>query len=108
MTSGCELLSSESGVAIAGELDAGNLPALSVEVHALEVAGDSFELDLSELDLLDGTAILGMVDIVRFLGERTIMLTIHGAPQLLAHTLYRADRLDNVHLSAPREEEPYG
>lgn len=67
-------------------------------------------LELDTLDIEDGLGVVYAVDAIRDWLERGASLDIHGAPQLLAHTLYRCGLLQSgsITLHEPREEEPYG
>jgi len=64
-------------------------------------------LDFDELDLQDGTAVAETVNAIRELLEIMSSLTITHAPQMLAHTLYKAGILndDRITLLNPVEEE---
>lgn len=67
-------------------------------------------MDLSELDVDDGPALATLVTELRALAREHDGLELHGCPQLLAHTLYKAGELRRGHirLASVREEEPYG
>lgn len=67
-------------------------------------------LDLTELDIEDGVAATSAVNAVRVLCSRIALLRIVGAPQALAHTLYRTGMLEQgrIELKGMREDEAYG
>lgn len=67
-------------------------------------------LDLTEFDIEDGVAATHMVNAVRLLGSRIPLLQIVGAPQVLAHNLYRTGMFTqgDIELIAMREDEAYG
>ncbi|MFQ5914514.1 MAG: hypothetical protein ACE5JS_15170 [Nitrospinota bacterium] len=63
-------------------------------------------LELNDLDLLDGPAVAETVNAIRqILGSRR-RVQIHHAPQMLAHTLYKAGMLEDgrIALGNPIEE----
>lgn len=65
-------------------------------------------LDLLELDLDDGVAVVEAVNAVRTLLGHHTALTLHHAPQMLAHTLYKIGLLEDgrLLLISPRVETP--
>jgi hypothetical protein len=67
-------------------------------------------LDLGELDVDDGPELARLVTRLRSLLEVHEALALHGCPQLLAHTLYKAGMLRSgrIRLISVRDEEPYG
>ncbi len=68
-------------------------------------------LELDELDIEDGVAATHALNIVRLLSSRVPLLHIVGAPQVLAHNLYRTGGLlakRGIELKAMREDEAYG
>jgi hypothetical protein len=67
-------------------------------------------LELDEFDIADGIAATEAINAVRRLLARQPHLLIHGAPQLLAHNLYRSGLLEGgrITLEAMREDEAYG
>ena len=76
---------------------------------ALTRAGrQSTELDLLDLDLDDGIAVVEAVNAVRELLAHHGVLTLHHAPQMLAHTLYKIGLLESgqLRLISPRVESP--
>lgn len=101
----------EDMLSFCGELDAAGLETLGHELmQMIPSAGGRLQLDLLQLDLLDTGSVLGMHKLLRSLANRFRPLIILHAPQILAHTLYRAGDLQRPGLSLvePRQEEPYG
>jgi len=72
--------------------------------------GSVTQLWLDELDIDDGIAATEAVNAIRSLLAKQPLLSIHGAPQVLAHNLYRTGLLSEgrIHLEAMREDEAYG
>ncbi|MCB9758909.1 MAG: hypothetical protein H6739_03645 [Alphaproteobacteria bacterium] len=64
-------------------------------------------LDMAELELEDGVSVARMITALRALAARHGPLQLRAAPQMLAHTLYKAGILNTgaVALEAPRQEE---
>jgi anti-anti-sigma regulatory factor len=92
---------------VAGDLHRGNVAEFGTELLAsARAARPPLVIDLFELELDDGAAVLAAVDALRALGS----VTVRQAPHWLAHSLYRINALgdDAIVLEAPREEEPYG
>lgn len=81
--------------------------AASWRVDVLSQAPESVDtLDLGELDLDDGEAVVEAVNLVTALRDRHGSLLIREAPQMLAHTLYKVGALNKgVSLEAPRSDE---
>lgn len=90
-----------------------------VEDGVLVVEGDSdgtdldvlatapAHLDLTDLDLDLGVAVARWVTALRLLRDRHGSVVITGAPQMLAHTLYKVGDLDRGFvLIRPRVDEP--
>ncbi|AOV18257.1 hypothetical protein BJI67_15365 [Acidihalobacter aeolianus] len=95
-----------------GELVARDLPGF-LECLAAELQADvmgNITLDLAELDLLDATAVIGLLERLRGLADSGRTVVVRHAPQNLAHSLYRVGALSHpgLQLVEPREEEPYG
>ena len=68
-------------------------------------------IELYEFDILDGVAATAAVNAVRVLLERCGKVTLIGAPQILAHNLYRVGMLADdgpIRLLDMREDEAYG
>ena len=76
---------------------------------ALTRAGQQHHrLDLLDLDLEDGVAVVETVNAVRALLAAHGQLILHHAPQMLAHTLYKVGMLEDgrLVLVEPRVEHP--
>lgn len=105
-----ELGKSASGACftLSGDLDAEDA-ARVLEAMEGEVSGaDLTSLDLEELELLDGTAVARMVNLVRLLLSASKRVEVLKSPQSLAHTLYRVGMLEGdsrLELVDPRQEE---
>ena len=72
------------------------------------LGADLTSLDLEELELIDGSAVARMIDLVRFLLSGSKRVKVLKSPQSLAHTLYRVGMLEGdarLELIEPREEE---
>lgn len=99
------------GEALAEELLAlpGALRALPGALRALPGVGELI-LDLEDLDLEDGVAVAHLVTGLRALRARCDRLVLVGAPQMLAHTLYKVGALSDPGLSLvdPRQDEGMG
>ena len=94
-----------------GELWADDARKLEQWFHLLELFETPQRLELAELDLADGVAATHMLNIVRLILNRCGQATLSGAPQSLAHNLYRAGLLFEgcaITLIGMREDEPYG
>jgi len=68
------------------------------------------DLDLSEDDVDDGVTLARWVTELRAQAATGSRLRLHGCPQLLAHTLYKAGilLLGEIVIVSTRDEEPYG
>lgn len=100
----------DDSIHLCGELDASGVRTLDGELKTLfGGAKQDCVLDLEALELLDVQAVIGMVELVRWLELNTNQLTLMHAPQTLAHTLYRLGALERngLRLIEPRQEEPY-
>lgn len=98
-------------IRLAGELTAEEGATLAQWFNTLPPQDASPKLELFDLEIVDGVAATHAVNIVRSLLHRYAEVTLEGAPQLLAHNLYRVGLLYDgapLHLIATREEEPYG
>jgi hypothetical protein len=99
----------DTALSISGDLDASGITRFEAEIAALPLLPDPLRLDLSGFDISDGLAAVAAVDAMRGLarGRRLVLL---GAPQLLAHNLYRVGDLEggSLVLEATRQDEPYG
>jgi len=94
-------------VGLHGELTRDNASAL---LAWLEGLGDISVLLLEDFDIADGVAATQAVNAVRRLLGAQGRLCIRGAPQVLAHNLYRTGLLldGRIELQAMREDEAYG
>lgn len=74
---------------------------------AWAACGHAAALDLTDLDLEDGVANALLVDLVRALRDAGGRLRLEGAPQMLAHVLYKVGDLEDgrIVLLHPRVEE---
>lgn len=102
----------EAGVLVlSGELCGNDAEKLEQWYHLLEVHETPQQLELSELDIVDGVAATHMLNIVRLTLNRCGTATLIGSPQSLAHNLYSAGLLFPgcaINLIGMREDEPYG
>lgn len=100
----------DSDIRVRGSIDASIAgafaEALARDVRTLSGGGDTIHLDFEELELDDGVSIAQMVNALRELG-RDAHVVVRHAPQMLAHTLYKAGLLRAAWLSLedPRQEE---
>ena len=72
------------------------------------LGADLTSLDLEELELIDGSAVARMVDLIRLLLSGSKRVEVLKSPQSLAHTFYRVGMLQGdarLELIEPREEE---
>ena len=90
-----------------GDLDAAAAVAFRTELETvLRAQPPPRRLDLRDLELLDGVAVAEVVNAIRaVVGEDG--LEIEGAPQMLAHTLYKVGDLRDgrLQLRNPRQDE---
>ena len=93
----------EGHLRLAGDLDGDTARALSLP----KLQASQLRLDLDGLELLDGIATVALLDQLRELRRHCDQLEVHGAPQALAHCLYRVQRLDDpgLRLIDTREDE---
>ncbi len=100
---------SVGGLVITGELTREECARFVAEVAAVSPLPDPLWLDLRSFDIADGMAAVAALNAVRHLA-RGRRLILHGAPQILAHNLYRVGDLEggSLVLEATREDEPYG
>lgn len=70
---------------------------------------DAVVLDLTQTEPEDGPELARLVTWIRELARHHPVVLV-GAPQMLAHTLYKAGllRSGRIALKNPRVEEPYG
>lgn len=64
------------------------------------------ELELGELEAEDGAAVASLVDLVRRLSAAALRVELRCAPQMLAHTLYKAGLLRDGRVRLAGEREP--
>lgn len=64
------------------------------------------ELELGELEPEGGAAIAALVDLVRLLAAAAARVELRRAPQMLAHTLYKAGLLRDGRVRLAGEREP--
>lgn len=97
-------------VQVGGTVDAASAQAfafvLTQDVKALTNGDPSIDIDLEDLELDDGSAVVEAVNAVRDLLLHAPVV-LRRAPQMLAHTLYKAGMLQEgrLELVLPREEE---
>lgn len=91
---------------LSGELQRDNAAKLLARLDGMGVID---RLMLDDFDIADGVAATQAVNMVRHL-LASHSLSIYGAPQVLAHNLYRTGLLreGRITLLAMREDEPYG
>lgn len=98
-------------IAIAGQVEGGSCGCIEA-FFACRIDPEATLIAL-ELDELEGIDALGIAVLTRELAtlrRHEAKITISDAPQLLAHTLYKAGMLagpNPIILRNPRSEEPY-
>ena len=85
-----------------GDLEHGDIALLETALPAHLATIRS--LDCMDLDIEDGAALACLARVLKD-AARAGRITIHGAPQLLAHTLYRVNALDRFDWPALRWDE---
>jgi len=93
---------------LSGDLDAGGAARVLEAMEGQVSEADLSSLDLEELELLDGSAVARLVDLVRLLLSASRRVQVFKSPQSLAHTLYRVGMLEGdsrLELINPRQEE---
>lgn len=96
---------------VEGNVPSGSGPAfcdaLTQAARGVIVAWGSLELDLFDLELTDGVVVAEVVTAIRSIMEWHSEVVLHGAPQMLAHTLYKVGMLEDgsLTLENPREDE---
>lgn len=98
----------DGALVVEGDLDGGAAEAVVAGVSAAWTdRGDRAVLDLMDLDVDDGVANARMVDLVRALRDAAGGIVLEGAPQMLAHVLYKVGDLEDgrIRLVAPRSDE---
>jgi anti-anti-sigma factor len=98
-------------VGLAGELDGASCNCLQAfwTCH-LDERAPRVEIDMTEVDGIDGESIAVLVGIIRGHVEAGSEVVVRAAPQMLAHTLYKAGLLKQpgLRLESPRaDEQPY-
>lgn len=93
-----------SSLRLCGDVDRDVAALLIEQLAQLEAADSPVTIDLAEADVDDAKVVAMMVDALRACATRLGKLTIIGAPQVVAHTLYRTNALTNIELIEPREE----
>lgn len=98
----------DDALVVEGDLDAGAVDAVVAGVaRAWGRRGERGVLDLLDLDVDDGVANARMVDLVRALRDAAGSIVVEGAPQMLAHVLYKVGDLEDgrIRLVEPRSDE---
>jgi anti-anti-sigma regulatory factor len=102
----------DGAVVIEGELNFGNAEAFEQALTSLNVeANGRLVLDMSGFDVDDGIGVATAINGLRDLLKRVDRLQLTGAPQILAHNLYRVGLLESnsaIELIDMRQDEPYG
>lgn len=105
------LIGTKAWVVVKGDLDLPVLRALVARLAELpEGAIQEMEVDLSDCDADGAMPLLEAINLVRGWLRQGVAVTLHGAPQLLAHDLYRVGLLlpgSRLHLDEPRNEIGY-
>lgn len=91
---------------LSGEATLETARGLVSRFDALEGVDGSITLEMLALDLEEGTATAGLVDLIRLLLARGLRVRLEDAPHELAHVLYRIGALGRVELIRPRVELP--
>lgn len=107
LANGLEATLDGTRLSLGGELTASHGDVIEQSLSGLPTVST---LDLTEFDIEDGVAATHAVNAVRLLRSRVSLLQIVGAPQVLAHNLYRTGLLaqGGIELIAMREDEAYG
>lgn len=98
-------------VRVSGDLDSNQCDCLRAFWDCrIDESAARVDVDLTDLDAIDGESVAVMVDIVRGHLTRGATVSIRRAPQMLAHTFYKIGLLSEPHfqLIEPRQDEPYG
>jgi ABC-type transporter Mla MlaB component len=97
-------------VELAGDLHAADCNCLR-SFWDCHVASDAtaVEIDMAEVDSLDGPTVAVLTDIVRGHLDAGAEVTVVEAPQMLAHTFYKIGLLDHAALTLidPRSDEQH-
>ena len=100
-------------IRLAGDLDAQEAAHLERQLTDIRLLPAGLLIvEMQELELLDGQAVVALVNGLRHLRKRVARLEVHGAPQILGHNLYRINSLaaggETIVLCDMREDEAYG
>ena len=112
--SGPQLIARVAGgtIFLEGELRESNAHELEKLLREFATEkGSVIRLDLSGLDIDDGTGLAAAINTLRRLRDRSSKLVLAGAPQMLCHNLYRVGLLEgrrSIELIDMREDEPSG
>lgn len=77
---------------LSGDLERTDIAAL--ESQLTQPLAEAISLDCGELDIFDGAALACLARLLKD-AARVRKFEIRGAPQLLAHTLYRVNALEH-------------
>ena len=105
-----ELRKSASGAhfTLSGDIDSEGAARVLEAMEKEALDAELSHLDLEELELIDGSAVALMVDLIRLLLSGSKRVEVLKSPQSLAHTLYRVGMLQDdarLELIEPRQEE---
>lgn len=92
---------------VEGLLDRDIAALLIEQLSTVSGSDELTRIDLSEADLEDAIVVSSLIDALRTTAERLGKLEVFGAPQVLAHGLYRVGALGpnaKLRLIEPREE----
>lgn len=107
-----EVRRTSAGLSVSGDLASDNAAAFEASLSAaVQAQSESLRLDLADLHIDDGLAVVFAVNALRKLRTRSRRLILVHAPQILAHNLYRVGMLEGegaIELVDMREDEPYG
>ena len=81
--------------------------ALRDAARNVMVAWGTLDLDLFDLEIEDGVSMAQTITAIRDIQAWHPRMVLHGAPQMLAHTLYKVGMLEDgaLVLREPREDE---
>jgi anti-anti-sigma regulatory factor len=79
---------------ISGDLTESNASEFERQMQAINEQRGGVTLDMSELHIEDGVALVTTINALRALRARSRRLVLRGAPQMLGHNLYRTGMLD--------------
>ena len=92
---------------VSGLIDRDIAALLTEQLSALQPDGDVTTIDLSEADIEDAVVVTALIKLLRETANRLTRLEVVGAPQVIAHGLYRVGALGpnaSLKLIDPREE----